>query len=683
MNIGIISYSLSAAGYLLLACLMLSSWRGRPLGAVVIVAAVATIVWGVLAAALISGFSLSPLLVQLAEFIRNVGWLLVLLNMLYFNGNDGASELYPKHWLIWIGLALTAMLWLLFIVPLLDGLFADQVLVVLRDARLVVWLVMPLIALLLIEQVLRQSTTNERWVIKYLCIGVALIFGFDFLMYADALLYKRINPIFWEARGFVVLMAMPMIAVAIARNPGYDIRIHVSRDAVFHSATIVGAGLYLLLVAMGGYLIQLTGVSFSGAMQTVFLFAAGTLLVILLLSDSFRARVRVFLTKHFFSFKHDYREQWLGFTEAMSDGEEDVPARIVRAVAGLVESDGGLLFERTDARQFRLIERCDMADIGHHDYRELEPLYRFLVGQGWVVDFEEYQTNPELYKGLVLPEWLVGIRGAWLIVPLQLRDDIVGFLLIKRSGTHTSINWEDRDLLKMAGKQAAIHLAQYQADKSLMEAHQFDSFNRLSAYVIHDLKNILAQQSLLLKNAEKHRDNPEFVDDVFLTIENSVNRMQRLMAQMRDGMRGDAPENLDLAALLNAVVEERGDALPRPDLHVAQPVVVNADAGRLKTVFCHLVQNAQEATANDGTVEIRLSVGAGVALVDVLDSGSGMSKEFIRERLFKAFDSTKGLMGMGIGVYESREYVRALGGDVSVSSIPQQGTHFRISLPAV
>lgn len=698
MNIGIVSYSLASLGYFMLAGLMLISWRGRPLGGVVIVAALATLAWGGLSVVLAAGWPIPSLLVQLAEFVRNISWLLVLMNMLYFNNADGQAQLYPRKWIISIGLGLVVILGVLFVVPLFAGSLAESLLVVLRDARLVIWLVMPLLALLLIEQVLRQSSSNERWVIKYLCVGVGLIFGFDFLMYADALLYKRINPVFWEARGFVVLMAMPMIAVAIARNPGYDIRIHVSRDAVFHSATIMGAGLYLLLMAIGGYLIQLTGVSFSGAMQIVFLFAAGALLVVLLLSDAFRAKVRVFLTKHFFSFKHDYREQWLGFTEAMSIGggkrgrelraedvgaEEEVPARVVRALAGLVESSGGLLFEKTDQQLFRLSERCDMAEIGHHDYRDLNSLYGFLAEQGWVVDFDEYISSPDLYQGLELPAWLLQIRGAWLIVPLQLREDVIGFVVIKRSGTHISINWEDRDLLKMAGKQAAIHLAQYQADKSLMEAHQFDSFNRLSAYVIHDLKNILAQQSLLLKNAEKHRDNPEFVDDAFLTIENSVNRMQRLMAQMRDGMRGDTPENVDLSVVLRAVAEGRAVAAPLPNLECDEAVMVHADPGRLKTVFSHIVQNAQEATPDSGSVSVRLSSSNGVALVEIADSGTGMSEEFIRDRLFKAFDSTKGLMGMGIGVYESREYVRALGGDISVTSVPEQGTHFRISLPAV
>ena len=150
---------------------------------------------------------------------------------------------------------------------------------------------------------------------------LGLIFAYDFFMYADALLFKQVSQPIWQARGLVVSMAVPMLAVAVARNPTYDIRIHVSRSVVFHSATMLGAGVYLLLMAAAGYFLRLTSAYYGGVLQIVFLFGSGLLLVLLLFSGSIRAKVRVLLSKHFFSYKYDYREEWLGFTQAMSEEE--------------------------------------------------------------------------------------------------------------------------------------------------------------------------------------------------------------------------------------------------------------------------------------------------------------------------------------------------------------------------
>jgi len=311
-----------------------------------------------------------------------------------------------------------------------------------------------------------------------------------------------------------------------------------------------------------------------------------------------------------------------------------------------------------------------------------DPLIRFLDQSGWIVDLDEYRESPSLYEELELPAWVMSIPDAWLVVPLRFNDSLLGFILIRHSSAQKSINWEDRDLLKMAGQQAAAHLAQHQADLALMQARQFEAFNRLSAYIVHDLKNILAQQSLIVSNAEKHKHNPAFVDDVITTIDNSVQRMTRLMEQMRSGMRGSNPQLLNLQTLLQQVIERRSGQRPVPHLEVKDGGLgVEADKEQLGTVFGHIIQNAQEATADDGRIEIRLFRRDTQAIIEIEDSGIGMDADFISERLFKPFDSTKGLTGMGIGVFESREYIRSLGGEIQVESTPGEGSLFRILLP--
>jgi signal transduction histidine kinase len=72
----------------------------------------------------------------------------------------------------------------------------------------------------------------------------------------------------------------------------------------------------------------------------------------------------------------------------------------------------------------------------------------------------------------------------------------------------------------------------------------------------------------------------------------------------------------------------------------------------------------------------------GKAVVEIEDTGIGMDEEFIRHCLFRPFESTKGLTGMGIGAYESKFYIEALGGGLQVQSVPGKGTIFRLELPS-
>jgi putative PEP-CTERM system histidine kinase len=247
-----------------------------------------------------------------------------------------------------------------------------------------------------------------------------------------------------------------------------------------------------------------------------------------------------------------------------------------------------------------------------------------------------------------------------------------------------SLDWEEHDLLKTAGRQAGSHLAQYLASEALVEAKQFDAFNRLSAYVVHDLKNVLAQQSLMVANAEKHKHKPEFVDDMITTVQNSVQRMTSLMEQMRSGMRTTDPSAVELSQLIVQVIASHNIERPLPTLESkVGDIFVHADEERLVTVFGHLVQNAQHATDNSGKVVVRLTSDNQQAIIEIQDTGVGMSPEFVNHRLFKAFESTKGLTGMGIGAFESREFIRSLGGDITVSSTPREGSLFSVSIPCL
>ena len=678
MDIGFASYAVACVGYSVLVVLLLFSWRGKSLGIALIAGSFCSALWAGVVAGVELGVGISFEVMQLAELARSLSWCLFLLAAVERKSGSRArqSSLFKAAFgvaLLLLGVAL------LFALSIFD---ANLEVALVKEIVLIVWVAIAIAGMALIEQVFRNTNENQRWAVKFLCLGLGVVFAYDFFMYADALLFKQINLRFWEARGFVNSLAIPLIAVAVARNPKYEIDIHVSRKVVFHTATIMGAGVYLLSMALVGYLIRYYGATWGGVLQIVFLVGAGVLLLGLLFSDKIRAKTRVLLSKHFYSYKYDYREEWQKFTHHLAESGDSVPERLIRSLATLTSSPGGMLWERAESGRFVLLDRWHMPAPEGADSSSLESLVAFIESTHWVIDIDEYLHQPEKYQGLQMPQWLTGMPNVWLIVPLMYTGRCLGFVVLKHTELQAELNWEDRDLLKVAGQQAASYLAQYQADRALVQSQQFEAFNRLSAYIVHDLKNILAQQSLIVSNAEKHKHKPEFVDDVIATVRNSVGRMTNLMRQMRSGERGSDVKPVPLAEVLSEIVERRANKLPCPELvPVSADIVVEADRDQLATVFGHIIQNAQEATSKEGNVHISVEVDSGSVRVVVADTGAGMDDHFIRERLFKPFDSTKGLTGMGVGAFESREYIRSLGGDILVTSEPGEGSQFTIVLP--
>ncbi len=680
-NIGLYSYLAACVSFGLLALLLLITGRDRPYAFLLIIASFSSALWaGIIAFGTLASYPPVKLM-MLSELLRDGCWLLLLLRVIAYQFKGSLNLLAQPRALQLFSIGAVVCAALLFGA---DSLGTASIISVeaSNSIVLVTWLAISLCALVLIEQLFRSASESQRWSMKYLCLGLACLFGYDFFMYAEGLLFQQLDANLWQARGLVSAIAVPLLAVAIARNTDWQSGLHVSREVVFHSVTLIAAGLYLIAMSMVGYAIRFMGGTWGGVLQTAFFIAMGALLVVLLFSAKLRATLRVLLSKHFFSYKYDYREQWLSFTRALADIEDDdVPKGIVRAMAPLVGAQAGLLFAR-ESGYFRLLSNCDMP------YPEgelaLGDLPEWLTRTEWVVDIDEWRDQPGLYNDLALPAWIDNIAQPWLIVPLMFGNQLAGILIIRHSDLQTHINWEERDLLKTAGRQAASHLAQYSASKALVEARQFEAFNRLSAYVIHDLKNILAQQSLIVANAEKHKHKPAFVDDMIMTVNNSVSRMTRLMEQMRSGMRSGNAEELRLDDILGRVVASRSIQQPAPQLLIeAANLKLLADEERLSTVFGHLLQNAQEACDKHGEVKVRQKCEDTLIEVEICDNGCGMSADFINGHLFTPFESTKGLTGMGIGAFESREYIRSIGGDIKVTSEPGAGSTFRVFLPTL
>jgi putative PEP-CTERM system histidine kinase len=221
-----------------------------------------------------------------------------------------------------------------------------------------------------------------------------------------------------------------------------------------------------------------------------------------------------------------------------------------------------------------------------------------------------------------------------------------------------------------------------QALDALAEARQFEGFHRLSAFVLHDIKNLIAQQSVLIGTASKHKHKPEFVDDMIEIMQHSVAKMQRLMQLMRTGLVDSKQVSANLVSAASDAVENCSGSRPVPGFECETPdIQLIMDRDRMTSVIENLVRNAQDATADDGQVTLKLASRDNSAEILIEDTGCGMDVSFVRNRLFRPFDTTKGDTGMGIGAYECREYVHSLGGEIQVESEPGKGTRLTILLP--
>lgn len=681
MSIEFVSYLIGFISFFLLTVLLLTSWRGRLQGGWLITSTAVTALWsGTIALQALYGV-FAVAFVWTLEVLHIYVWLGFLAKLLR-HGKDEDAQSDPVS--IRRGIHALALFQLAYVWS--GPYLAREYPILYRaDFQFLGQILLLVVGLVLIEQFYRNARIDQRWRIKFLCFALGALFVYEFYLYSEGVLFHRLREDLWAARGAVAALSTPLIAVSAARNPQWSVDIFVSRQAVFHSAALLGSGTYLLLMATAGYYIKYYGGEWGTVAQIVFLFGAFMVLALVLLSGQIRARVRVFLSKNFFSYIYDYRREWLRLIATLSDeGGLTLEQRVILALGQVVESPSGVLWAREANGRF--VQRATYGD-PEIDIPALEaddPAVRYMQDKIWVLNFKEMLIMPEAYEGLNRPSWIESHPHAWLLIPLLGRNEtVVGVVLLTEPRTHIAWNWEVMDMLKTTSRLAASYLALEVAARELAEARQFEGFNRLSAFVIHDLKNLIAQLSLVVSNAAKFHDNPEFMRDAIKTVEHAVGKMNSLMSQLRNSSSAAAATLFDMNDALAEVGEARKKQAPIPRYETAKmPVPVRANRQRLVSALEHIVHNAQDAAGKRGWVAVRLRPPEeDRAIVEVEDNGTGMDEEFIRERLFKPFETTKGLTGMGIGAYESREYIRSLGGDLSVRSEPGKGSLFVISIP--
>jgi putative PEP-CTERM system histidine kinase len=528
--------------------------------------------------------------------------------------------------------------------------------------------------ILLIENLYRNTAPDSRWHVNLLCIAVGGMFASGIVVYADALLFRRISPLLWSSQAVAMIMAAPLLAVAAARNRDWRIDIHVSRRVVFHTTTLVASGIFLLALALTGEIFRAAGPGWGELAEMTLVIAGVAILGMLLSSGSARSYWRRALAENFYSHRYDYREEWLKSIAILSTTADDiaVQTRVIRAVANIADSPAGVLWVR------------DVGDAvfqwGGSWNHQAVPMTQ-AADDDFVAEFNGGKWVIQLDRAAARPHWLAGVPRGWLAVPLTQREEVIGFVVLTKPRAPFKLDRETFDLLRIVARQSAIHIAEQRNAQALADERQLGDYGKRFAFAVHDMKNVVGQLGLILQNAAAHQNDPEFQRDVIITVKAAFDRMQKLIARLRAPLSSAVGR----AILPAAIIREEVAAMSRlRDARIdvkddARNTAIAMDEAAFRSVITHLCENAIDAA--HARVALHLYQGRSGIQIDIADDGPGMDAEFVRDKLFRPLGSEKH-DGFGIGAYQARELLRAAGGDLLVMSRPSGGTTMRIMLPA-
>lgn len=398
------------------------------------------------------------------------------------------------------------------------------------------------------------------------------------------------------------------------------------------------------------------------------------MLVIIIFSNGFHPKLR-----------YDYRIEWMRFSMMLFANQERrrLSSRVIKAIADRVESRHGVLFEWEEKRGY-VLKDCWKADFPEEDVSVAPCAFtEYLEQSQRALEFSLHKG----FEDFAMPKAFARFSWAGIVVPLLHGNRLHAFVLLaKPEDPAFSLNWEMLDILSMAGRQAVICLVEEHSTQALAVARQFEGYNRLSAFVMHDLKNVISQLRLVHHNFQKHQDDPEFLKSAQHTIFHVSDKLDRLLLQMRTRQESMKQQEVSIAAVLQKAIELARHRRPVPRLEwkiAAADVWVKGDDERFVNIVCHLIENAQQATPENGEVVIVVKIESGRLVIRIQDTGCGMDPEFIHMHLYRPFITTKGEQGTGIGVYEAREYIDALGGKFFVQSKKDIGSVFNLEIPVV
>ena len=564
MSISLIGYSITALAYFIFLAVLLTDKRRGKTKTTFLIAAFLSFVWAAVVAIDASygdRIQLSPPV----ETLKNIAWLALLFGMIesvYFNKAAKHRALISRAIILFLVLVFAYTLLLsLAISPLPDDV---------NNTLFVIQLLFALSGVVLVEQLFRNIKQEQRWAVKYLCFGLLGSYLFNFYMYSDAIISGELNHSAWQARGFIEALLVPLLAISVSRDPIWSPEIFISRRVVFSTSTLLASSIYLIIMGGAGIYAKQYGGTWGDVLQILFVFITLLSLLLFLVSRRLRARARVFLNKHFYPYKYDYREEWLRFINTIAFSNEQLNLKTIKAITQIIHSPSGQLWLKKNNGFFECVEALDMP-ISTSREPSNGSLTKFMGDNEFVISVDEFYQKPDVYHRLgelELPAWIKEV-SPWLIVPLIHINTLIGFIVLSHSsGNMKHFNWEDSDLLKTAARQVASYIAQQEDSVALAEAKQFENFNKLSTYIVHDIKNLVAQLSLIVSNAEKHKHNPLFMEDVINTVGNTVRKMHKMLDLVNNKTKTEQSNTFDIIALLEELISmrEKSQSLPVPTL---------------------------------------------------------------------------------------------------------------------
>ncbi|MBA6256261.1 MULTISPECIES: XrtA/PEP-CTERM system histidine kinase PrsK [unclassified Colwellia] len=670
-SLGLFGYSLASAAYFVFALLIFAARNNTTLARWVLISTLVTVIANVVAALQIKlGFSLQWAMFADAFKIACWSLLIVLCNTEHPSFKAIIANYYIRQYVsIWGTLMLVC--WL-----------TSSLLNYSYEYIFLLFIVLNLWSLVLLEQLYRSANSQVRWAILPMVLALASVAIFDFILYAQATMVDGVDFNFWFSRGYISLMIFPLLLISTRRIRNGSVRIFVSRHVVFYSSMLMIAGIYLLVMALAGYVINYIGGEWGSVVSISFLMLGSLVLVALLITESLRRKLKVFIAKNFFANKYEYRDEWLNLIGKIeTTNAESYYQMATQIMMSKVDAYGGAILKKVTEQRFSVqYSENIILDDSFND--QLIHCSSFCQQQGWIIDIDEYKQTPTIYPNLSLNLPLIDANNIRIVVPIFIGKAFYGMFFLVGKNEVKQLNWEDRDLLFAISKQLGNFISLHEANDKLAESKQFDAFNRMSAFLVHDLKNVQAQLALISTNAKKHRDNPDFIADVFETVESATERLSKVLSQLRNKQMAQSESQLvDMAKLISSVVEQRNISLPLVTFEKINSCEMAIHSESFHSVLNHLIQNAQEATNKQGWVKVQLTQQDNHIGIKISDNGCGMSKPFINNRLFKPFDTTKGNAGMGIGVFEAKQFIEGIAGLIKVESIEGQGTTFIIDLP--
>jgi putative PEP-CTERM system histidine kinase len=634
----------------------------------------------------ITAMAPTSMLAAYSETARNLVWIGVLYRLADIDGREEQLGVRPVYGAVAAVLGLQLAVDALPLIVETDGISSNHALVV---TAIILRLTAAAGALVLVHNLYGQATPSSRGNIRLAMIALAGMWAYDLNLYTIAYFDPGSAKGLFDWRGLTLALAAPLFAIGGTQDDRW--RIRLSRAATFQSLSLLGITAYLAVMAVLVTGLRGSGVDWTRALLIALLAAITVAAIVLLPSSRARGWAKVKIAKHFFEHRYDYRTEWLRFTETIgATGPKAAPLgkRVIKAFADILDAPGGLLLvadENGSIEPAASWNWSGSANLGTAiPSAEALSFWLSVGAEGRIIDFDALGGGwaDARDRELDIPAPLLGEEQAWTGVPLIHDDRLVGLVLLAAPDYRRPLDWEDFDLLRTAGRQAASSLAEAHGQQALMNAQRFEDFNRRFAFILHDVKNLVSQLSLLARNAERHADNAEFRADMVATLKGSVGKMNDLLARLAPApdQRPARPEPTPLRPLVaSAIAANRGDH----DIMLLGDgnLWVMADPLMLEQAIGHLVQNAVDASKPSQPVTVRMGYDDQHVVITVADTGTGMDVEFVRTRLFQPFASTK-KGGFGVGAFEAKSLIAAMGGRLTVESKAGEGSSFTISLPA-